>query len=609
MTQTHARTPVNYAHRLASVREKMRAAGLDFLFISGSDPHQNEYVPAHWQWRRWLCGFDGSAGDLMIGLTQAELWTDSRYTLQAQAQLDPTLFQVSTRADWFAKQTTGFILGIDPTVVSITQSDAWRKLLANKAEKNAQLQLISADFLQDLWADRPALDSSPAILYAEHFAGCTRSEKLALVRHRLAESRCHAIVLSPLDAIAWVFNLRGADIPFNPFKIAYAIITQNQATLFIDLNSCGAEIIDALKHDSISCLPYTQFGESLKQLSGQVWLDPNQNTEWIKQQLGAATLYLTPSPINRLKAVKNPIEQQGTEEAHRLDGIAMVRFLAWLEQQWDENRAENRAENRPDISELSAARKLDSLRRADASCVDLSFNTISAFGPHGAIVHYAVSEESDIPISDQSLYLVDSGGQYFTGTTDITRTIHLGKPSAEQMDHYTLVLKGQIDLAMTIFPQGTCGEQLNAIAHAPLWQAGLDFHHGTGHGVGHFASVHEFPPSISARATGEALQAGMVVSNEPGFYYPNHYGIRLENLCLIQTVDTDPHRDSPYGPFLRFHTLSLVPYCRCLINTRLLSPRQRDWLNHYHARVYKELAPRIKEASVLNWLEKNTAVL
>jgi Xaa-Pro aminopeptidase len=595
-------TQANYAHRLGAVREKMRAAGLDFLFISGSDPHQNEYVPAHWQWRRWLCGFDGSAGDLLIGHTEAELWTDSRYTLQAQAQLDPQLVKVSTRADWLAKQTTSFVLGIDPAVVSINQCETWRKLLAEQAEKNTQLKLISDDFFNNIWTDRPALDSSPAMLYREEFAGCTRGGKLALVRQQLAKQDCHAVVLSSLDAIAWLTNLRGADIPYNPFKMAYAIVTQDQTTLFIDLNSCSTAIIDILKHDHIVCLPYTQFGASLSQLSQlsqlseKIWLDPNQNTAWIKQQLGTSSVYLAPSPINRLKAVKNLTEQRGTQEAHRLDGIAMVRFLAWLDKNWAHG-----------VSELSAAKKLDALRREHPDCVDLSFNTISAFGPHGAIVHYAVTETSDLSITDQSMYLVDSGGQYYTGTTDITRSIHLGTPSEDQIYHYTLVLKGQIDLAMTIFPQGTCGEHLNAIAHAPLWQAGLDFYHGTGHGVGHFACVHEFPPSISARATGEALQAGMVVSNEPGFYHPHHYGIRLENLCLIQTVDTDPHRDSPYGPFLRFHTLSLVPYCRRLINIELLGPKALKWLNDYHARVYQELAPLINEASVLNWLERNTA--
>ena len=352
------------------------------------------------------------------------------------------------------------------------------------------------------------------------------------------------------------------------------------------------------KSCGIQATPYEDIQHALNQLSGKVWVDPSTASLWIKQALKSAELVYAPSPITRIKAVKNSAEQEGAQLAHQIDAIAVIKFLHWLENHW-----------RDGVTELSAAKKLEAFRREDSRCLDLSFETISSFAAHGAIVHYSPTQETDIPIDDSSLYLIDSGGQYSYGTTDITRTVHFGKPTEAQKHHYTLVLKGHLALRHTVFPQGICGEHINALAHQPLWQEALDYGHGTGHGVGAYLCVHEGPQAIAGRTTGVPLQPGMIVSNEPGVYFANRYGIRIENLCLIIEKYTSLDSQTGHGPFYGFKDLTLVPYCRRLIAIEELSPQEIQWIDDYHQQVRETLIDELPSDELRQWLTEATLPL
>lgn len=592
-----------YAQRLTQLRAHMRQAHVDYFLVPAADPHQNEYVPAHWQRRQWLCGFTGSAGDLLVTADQAILWTDSRYTLQAQQELDAEHFQLadsftggmSGLEHWLMQQPSDFVLAVDPKLISAQKI---QHLLPLLEQQQARLYLVHDNWVDALWTDRPPLPLTPLEVFPLSYAGEDTASKLSRVRARLQQRGVDALVVSQLDAIAWLFNLRGRDIPHNPCFIAYAFVTQHSAELFVDPQQLTPAVRAYLESQHITAHPYTQFAPFLQNQDGSVWLDPKQTSLWVEKQLSHAALYFSPSPITHFKAIKNPTELAGMQQAHVIDALAMLRFLYWLETQWREG-----------VTELSAARQLDAFRRAHPECVDLSFTTISGFAAHGAIVHYAVDEHSDVKIDDSSLYLVDSGGQYYHGTTDVTRTLHLGEPTPQQRYHYTLVLQGHLDLRALIFPAGTCGEHINAIAHAPLWREGLDYAHGTGHGVGHFACVHEFPPAISPRITQEPLQPGMAVSNEPGLYFTGEYGIRIENVVMVTPVPTAADSATGHGPFYGFQDLTLVPYCRRLIDVARLTDSQLSAVNTYHQRIYATLAPLLEEAPLAQWLKEQTAPL
>lgn len=589
--------------RLTQLRQLMNAHQADFYFVPSTDPHRNEYLPARYERRAFISGFDGSAGDVVVGKNNAYLWTDPRYFLQAEQQLDRSHYQLMKMGQgetpaidrWLTTQGKGVVFATDPKVISITQA---QKISAALAEVNGKLITIDENLVDQVWSDRPALALSPIRLQPEKYAGESASQKLAKLREQLRTVGADAIVITILDAIAWLFNIRGSDVQFNPLVISYAIITDKTATLFVDpsqLTAADKKYFDSL---DVHAANYDEFKHHLNRLQGTVWVDPNTASYWVMQQLTKAKLYGAPSPLALMKAIKNPIEIKGMYEAHRLDAIAVIKFLHWLDHHWQHG-----------VTELSADEKLTSFRREEPLCVDLSFHTIAGFGAHGAVIHYRASEETNIPIDNSSLFVIDSGGQYPLGTTDITRTIHLGTPTAEQMHHYTLVLKGHLALRYAIFPDGTCGEHVNALAHHYLWQEALDFGHGTGHGVGCYLCVHEGPQAIASRNTGVPLKPGMIVSNEPGLYLTDRYGIRIENLCVIVNKYKTTESLSGHGPFYGLDDLTLVPYCRRLINKADLTAQEIQWINDYHQRIYKTLIDAMPSAELRQWLTQATAPL
>ena len=586
------------AEKLSSLRQLMEKQGLDFYFVPARDPHNNEYVPACWQRRAWISHFDGSAGDALVGRQQAYLWTDPRYFLQAEHQLDPAHFQLMKQMQgtpplhlWFAHNAQHKICGVDPRLISIAQAEQWQQALESVEGK---LQAVENNLIDQVWQDQPAIPTTPIRQYPLKYAGETAKNKIAALQQELSRRHVQAHILTMLDAVAWLFNIRGNDVAYNPVAICYAIITPEKATLFIDPVKVKTGDQIYLQSQGIDCQPYENFQSSLKQLQGAVWVDPNSASWWIAQQLKRVRLFLESSPVTLLKARKNSTEAAGMHEAHRRDGLAMVKFLYWLENAWPNG-----------ATEISASDELEKFRRQDPDCLDLSFATISGFAANGAIVHYRSTEATNRSIDNSNLYLIDSGGQYWCGTTDITRTIHLGNPTPEQTFHYTLVLKGHLALGHSRFPAGTCGEHLDALARHPLWQAGLNYGHGTGHGVGCYLCVHEGPQRISQAYSKIPLEPSMIVSNEPGVYFADQYGIRIENLCLI--IEALPEVGGN-GPFYTFEDLTKVPYARNLIDKNLLSTQEIQWIDDYHRQIYELLCDDLN-SDQRTWLALATAPL
>ncbi len=588
------------AERLAGVREQMAADQVDFYLVPSADAHQNEYVPACWQRRAFVSGFTGSAGDALIGLERAWLWTDSRYWLQAEQQLDPALYElqrgggpgVPTLVEWLAENAKGAGVGVDPRVISLSMA---RELREKLAPAEGVLHGIERNYVDAVWAEAPALPCAEARVLDTEYAGRSAADKLEILRESLAAKDCRWLLLTTLDAIAWTFNLRGRDVAFNPLLISYALIGPEEATLFVDPAKLTPEVTDHLATCEVAQRRYDEFGPALDGLSGRVWLDAKTASLWASERIEAsgAEIHEERDPVQLLKARKNPVEQAGMRAAHVRDGGALVRFLHWLEGAWGEG-----------LDEIGAAEHLERLRSEGERFQGLSFPTISGFGAHGAIVHYGASPESSAKIDDSALYLVDSGAQYLDGTTDVTRTIHLGTPTAEERRHYTLVLKGHLALRHACFPKGTTGAQLDVLARRALWQAGLDYGHGTGHGVGHYLNVHEGPQGISPRSTEVALEPGMIVSNEPGLYLADRYGIRIENLVLV--VEKVSAEASGSVPFYGFEDLTFVPHCRKLIDPSLLERWEIEALDTYHEQVLRTLSDSLPRAT-REWLLRETA--
>lgn len=587
--------------KLAALREQMRQHQLDFYFVPSTDAHNNEYVPDAWQRRAWISEFTGSAGDALINTKDAYLWTDPRYFLQAEQQLNAADFRLMRQqqgmappiSEWLKEHANNKTVGVDPKVISLKTATQWSKTLESIGGK---LESVDNNLIDTIWADQPVIEMHPPKVLDEQYTGKSTTSKLTQLRDYLKTHQIDAHVITMLDAIAWLFNIRGQDIDFNPLVISYAFVTEDQAILFLDAEKLNAEDSAYFADNNIKIANYSDIKQTLNTFKGSVLIDPKTTSWWIAQELNQATLVHGTSPITLTKAIKNETEQNGMREAHRRDAIAMCKFLHWLEDNWQGQ------------TEISAADYLNQCRQEDEYCQGLSFTTISGYGPHGAIIHYSVNEETNIPLNNDNLYLVDSGGQYLQGTTDITRTLHLGEPTDEQKHHYTLVLKGHLALRHTQFPTGTTGEHLNALAHHPLWQEGLDFGHGTGHGVGCYLCVHEGPQRISAGYSGVALQGGMVVSNEPGLYFPEKYGIRIENLCLIK--ETIPSDESPtgHGPFLGFEDLTMVPYARNLMKLDELRQQEIQWIDDYHQHIYNLLRDDLPPETH-QWLRRATQSL
>ncbi len=585
------------ANKLTKIRTLMQQHDIDYYYVPARDAHNDEYAPACWQRRAYISGFDGSAGDVLIGLDSAYLWTDPRYFLQASQQLDDKYYTLMKQQqgtapihEWLAKNAAGKTVGSDPKVLNIVEQKRWHQALQ---EVDGKLIAIDDNLVDAIWDEQASLPQEPIIALASEFTGVDTKAKLSELRNSLKQHGAQAHALNLLDAIAWLFNIRGNDIAFNPLAISYALITEDDATFFIDAEKIDNDVAAYLAAQKINVQSYADFAAALNTYQGTLLLEPTTASWWMAQQLKKATIIYADSPIALMKSRKNPTEQRGMAEAHRRDGLALCKIFYWLENNWKNQ------------TELSLSQRVTEFRAEDPHFRGPSFTTIDGYADHGAIIHYSVTEASDQPIGDQSLLLLDSGGQYFEGTTDVTRTVHLGIPNAKHKEHYTLVLKGHLALRHTIFPHGTCGEHLNALAHRPLWNHGLDFGHGTGHGVGCYLCVHEGPQRISSGATNVPLVAGMIVSNEPGFYINGEYGIRIENLVAI--VEKFP--ESENGPaFYGFEDLTLFPYARNLIDKKMLNAEEIEWVDNYHQLVYNSLQKDLSD-EMRAWLKEMVAPL
>lgn len=589
-------------NKIKALRKLMKDHGVEAYLVPSFDPHQSEYVPEFWQRRKFISGFTGSAGEVVITQKKAGLWTDSRYYLQAEQELDKKIFtlfkmgipDVPSFEDWILRELKkGESLGIDPRVISHKNYMGLKKELE---VKEIELKSIDTNLVDAVWENRPEPPTGKLELHEEKYTGESAASKLNRLRKKMADMAADAHVITTLDSIAWLFNIRGSDVDFNPVAISYAIVTGEKAFLFVDLNKVAKEVRLALK-DTVNILDYEDFSSELKSLvmkGWRVWLDEASVNQWIVDALKeGAKFLLKPSPINMFKAIKNKIEISGLRAVHIRDGAAMVKFLYWLEQ----------AVGKTEVTEVSAAKKLAEFRAKNDLFKGLSFETISAYGAHGAVVHYAVSSETDVPLKPEGIYLIDSGGQYLDGTTDITRTLCLGNPTEEQRESFTRVLKGMIDLLTTSFPQGTAGKQLDTIARLPLGEKGLNYGHGTGHGIGSYLNVHEGPHAISYyRCIGIGLEPDMITTIEPGYYRESEYGIRIENVALVKK---DDEKSSEEFAFYKFENLTLCPIDLRLVKKELLNEDEINCLNNYHKKVYEILAPLVDKPEA-DWLKEAT---
>lgn len=574
--------------------------GISAFIFPSTDPHCGEYVPEHWMTRQWVSGFDGSAGTVVVTKNAAALWTDSRYFLAAAEQLKGTGIQLMkeavegtpTIAEWLCQQLPqGSVVGMDGWVNTIEDVYVLRNTLA---QYGLELKL-SLDPAGELWTDRPALPQNPLELQPLKYTGESCRDKLQRLRQAMEDEDVDGTVVSMLDEVAWLTNLRGTDVHCNPVFVAYMLVTHDSATLFVDRRKLQPAITFYLTEQGVGIEPYENVMQAMQSYSGaNIMLDTN-NTNWnILSSLPEDCLVVKhDSLIAPMKAIKNAAEIQGFRNAMLRDGVAMVRFLRWLKP----------AVEAGGETELSVDRKLTVLRAEQALFRDISFDTIAGYGPHGAIVHYEATPETDVPLEPHGLLLLDSGAQYQDGTTDITRTIALGPLTENERLDYTLVLKGHIRLALTKFPKGACGTQIDALARYAMWQHGINFLHGTGHGVGSYLNVHEGPHQIRMNYKPAPLLPGMTVTNEPGIYRAGEHGVRIENTMIVED-----YMQTDFGEFLQLDALTLCPIDTAPIIMDMMQQDEIDYLNAYHQRVYDELSPLLN-AEEREWLRLATKEL
>jgi Xaa-Pro aminopeptidase len=594
--------PKETAARVKALRIQLRKQNLTGFIIPRQDEFQGEYVAAYAERLRWLTGFGGSWGMAILTLSKGAIFVDGRYTVQVREQVDAKLFAPHHLVDdppskWIERSLRrGDRLGYDPWLVTADQADRFEKACA---KAGAKLVAVASNPIDTIWADQPDRPANPLSVQPQQFAGVSVGEKQKLVAKLLAASNADASVLTEPDSVAWAFNIRGNDVPYTPVVLSYAIMKRRgKSELFVDKSKLPEDLASHLK-GKVTVRDPGQLEQALKAMGkarATVQLDAAWAPARIKSVLAKAGAKIADSRNVCVlpKARKNPNEQEGARAAHRRDGVAMVHFLSWLES----------AAPAGDLTELSVADKLRQFRADSGMLLDLSFSTISAAGPHAAIPHYSVSAESCLPLKLDKIFLIDSGGQYQDGTTDITRTVIVGKPTEEMKDRFTRVLKGMIGVSRLRFPKGTVGSQIDVLARQHLWAAGLDYDHGTGHGVGSYLSVHEGPARIN-KTDRTAFEPGMILSNEPGYYKPGHYGIRIENLLLIQEPKQADGQDRA---MMGFETLTLCPIDRRLITASMLTPEELAWLNAYHARVAREISVFLKD-EVLDWLQQACAPL
>lgn len=589
--------------RLARTREAMRREGIHALLVPSADPHLSEYLPGYWQGRQWLSGFHGSVGTLIVTADFAGVWADSRYWEQASKELAGSGIElVKLRPgqpgplDWLAEQTPAAgVVAVDGAVMALAAARTLReKLQARGAELRTDL-----DVLAGVWLQRPSLPMQPVYAHLPPEASVSRVDKLADLRATLNERGADWHFIATLDDIAWLFNLRGSDVSFNPVFVAFALVGQDQAILFVASDKVGAELGKVLERDGVTLRNYSDVAAALQGITAgqQLWVDPARVTCGLLDNLGSEVRLVEGlNPTTLAKSRKSPTDAEHIRRAMEQDGAALCEFFAWLEG----------ALGQEPITELTIDERLTAARSRRPGYVSLSFNTIAAFNANGAMPHYHATEEAHALIEGDGLLLIDSGGQYLGGTTDITRMVPIGQPSVAQKADCTRVLKGMIALSRAQFPRGILSPLLDAIARAPLWAEGVDYGHGTGHGVGYFLNVHEGPQVIAYQAVAgpqTAMQPGMITSIEPGTYRPGRWGVRIENLVLNCEAGI-----TEFGEFLRFETLTLCPIDTRCLEPLLLAREELDWLDAYHAQVRERLAPYLSGAA-LAWLQIRTQPL
>lgn len=589
----------NISERIIALREEMAKQNIDAYIIPTSDPHMSEYPADCWKYREWISGFNGSAGTVVITANKAGLWTDSRYFLQAASQLEGSgielykiLPETPTIPDFLLHELSeGQTVGLNGE----TYSAADARVLKLKLKKKGILLKTDLSLIDPIWKDRPAIPDAPLFEMPVELSGQSTEDKLIAINDKVHEAGADCTVLSALDEVAWTFNIRGTDVTYNPVVISYAFISEKESVLFINPKKLTTEVIERLKHEGVKLADYSMLYTYLSRLPEDtvVFLDGNKTNVAIYNALPAScTVIEDISPANHLKSIKNETEIKGFRNAVEKDGVALTKFFYWLEKELAAGEK---------VTELSAAFKLTELRAEQPLYIMNSFGSISSYGPNAAVVHYSPTPETDTELKRESLYLLDSGAQYMDGTTDVTRTIALGEPTEQMKKDFTRALKGTISIAKCKFPAGIRGCLIDAFARKALWDAGINYLHGTCHGIGHCLNVHEGPQSIRMEENPVILKPGMVMSDEPAMYRAGEYGIRTENMIVVREDS-----ETEFGKFLSFETITLCYIDTSLVIASMLSVRELAWLNKYHQMVYEKLSPYLDEEEKA-WLKHKTA--
>jgi Xaa-Pro aminopeptidase len=590
------------AQRLSDLRALMHREHLSAFIFPSTDPHNSEYVADHWKGREWISGFNGSAGVAVVTMKSAALWTDSRYFIAAKEQLEGTGYVLMKEriagtpsiSEWLGKELSDVKspeVGIDGMVnATATVESLIREL---RGEGGITLR-TNIDPLQKIWSDRPEIPLNAVVEQPLEFAGTPCKEKLAIIRQSLRRVHADGMLVAALDDIAWTLNLRGSDVHCNPVFVSYLLISTEKATLFVNPKKVDSNIVDYLKSEGVDVDDYKNVDKGLKHYPDyNILIDPNEINYTLYKQVSCHEIVRQQSPIPVLKSVKNDTEIRGFHNAMLHDGIAMVKFLKWLKP----------AVEAGGQTEISIDKVLTELRSQQPLFKDISFDTIAAYQEHGAIVHYEATPDTDVPLKPEGLILIDSGAQYQNGTTDITRTVALGPITEEQRHIYTLVLKGHIQLELLKFPRGASGTQLDALARKDMWREGINYLHGTGHGVGSYLNVHEGPHQIRMEWKPTPLQPGMTVTDEPGIYLAGRFGVRIENTLIIT-----PYQETEFGEFLQFEPLTLCPIDTAPVDISMMLPEEIEWLNSYNHTVYERLAPHLDEDEK-EWLSNATVAI
>ena len=594
---------MNIPEKLSSLRQLMRQEGIDAFIFPSTDPHNGEYVPAHWMGRQWISGFNGSAGTAVVTLNEAALWTDSRYFIAATEQLAGTEFVLMkdavegtpTIAQWLGQKLAmsgGSCVGVDGMVMATSDVES---LIADLRAEGGITVRTNLDPLAEIWKDRPVIPLNKVEIQPEEFTGESVGSKLTRIRKEIKTNHANGMLVTALDDIAWTLNLRGTDVHCNPVFVSFLLIREDDATLFIDKRKLSAEVSVYLHDNGINVLPYDAVTKVLKKYNDYSILMSSATTCYSLYKAVKANIVDAPvSPIAVMKTKKSEAEIRCFHNAMKRDGVAMVKFLRWLIPAVKEGN----------VTEIGVDKKLTSLRAEQDLYRDISFDTIVGYQAHGAIVHYEATPETDIPLRPEGLVLIDSGAQYQDATTDITRTIALGPVTEEQRKVYTLVLKGNIQLAMAKFPDGISGTQLDALARMDMWREGMNYLHGTGHGVGSYLNVHEGPHQIRMQWKPTPLRAGMTVTDEPGIYLEGRFGVRIENTMIFT-----PYKETEFGKFLQMEPLTLCPIDTTPIVMEMMRKEEIEWLNAYHQKVRDELLPLLDDEADKAWLIENTKAI